>query len=188
MHKKIIPLLFFLIIACLTAGYSMSDENKKEQPFRELIATTSETHLILFGVVNSTFTDEMLSALNSGLPIRFNFQVELYRDQVNDPITVQDFAHTLTYDTLKESYEIILDEANSKVIQTRDLEKAKTFMDEINGLKVIKLQDLAPNHHYRLRIRGHLFEKTLPMGIQRVLPFISSWDNETGWQVLVFNY
>jgi hypothetical protein len=188
LYKKITPLLFCLIIVCFTAGYSLSGENKEKQPFRELIATSSDTHLILFGVVNSTFTDEMLSALKSGLPIRFNFQVELYREKQEEPVAALDFAHTLTYDTLKDSYEVLLDEANAKVIQADSLDDAKMHMNEINGLKVIQLQKLAIDHRYRLRIRGHLFEKTLPMGIHRVLPFISAWDDETGWQVLEFNY
>lgn len=188
MYKKILPLLFCLILAFLTTGYSLSGESKDKQPFQEFIATTSETHLILFGVVNSTFTDEMLSALKSGLPIRFSFQVELYRDQFDEPVVVQDFAHTLTYDTLKESYEILLDEANAKVFQASTLDEAKTVMNEINGLKIIRLEKLAPGNRYRLRIRGHLFEKTLPMGIHKVLPFISAWDDETDWQVLEFNY
>ncbi|WP_163339738.1 DUF4390 domain-containing protein [Desulfopila sp. IMCC35008] len=188
MYKKLIPLLSCLLLAFLTAGYSLSGEDKEKKPFRDLIVTTSETHLILFGVVNSTFTDEMISAAKSGLPIRFNFQVELYLDQVDEPVVLLDFAHTLTYDTLKESYEILLEEANAKTQQARTLDEAKMVMNEINGLKLLQLEKLVPGSRYRLRIRGHLFEKTLPMGIHKVLPFISPWDNETDWQVLEFNY
>lgn len=188
MYKKIIPLLLFLLLAFLTTGYSLSGESRDKEPFRDLIVTTSETHLILFGVVNSTFTDEMISAVKSGLPIRFNFQVELYRDQLDEPVVLLDFAHTLTYDTLKESYEILLEEANAKTMQAQSLDEAKTVMNEINGLKVVQMEKLVPGNRYRLRIRGHLFEKTLPMGIHKVLPFISPWGAETDWQTLEFNY
>ena len=65
----------FLVAAGLTATWSLSQEKEKKDPFPELIATTSETHLLLFGYVDNVFSEEMISGLNSGLPNRFNFFV-----------------------------------------------------------------------------------------------------------------
>lgn len=187
MLKKLLPLVLCLLIACFTTDYGLSSEDENTQPFSELIATTSESHLILFGIVKSTFSEEMLSALQSGLPIHFSFHVELYRDNEDTPWTALDFLHSMTYNTLKESYEILIEEANAKLVRATSIERAKAIMDEINGLKVVDLDRLLPGR-YKLRIRADLFEKTLPMGIDRVLPFISTWDKETKWQTLEFSY
>jgi hypothetical protein len=61
-------------------------------------------------------------------------------------------------------------------------------MNEINGLKVIKLSSLVPNDSYTLRVRAEPYKKTLPMGLHHVIPFISWWDIETDWYSVDFNY
>ena len=71
---------------------------------------------------------------------------------------------------------------------SRLLPQAQKAMNEINGLKVIKLSDLIPNDSYTLRVRAELYKKTLPMGLHHVIPFISWWDIETDWYSVDFNY
>ena len=105
-----------------------------------------------------------------------------------EPVAQQEFSHTLSYDTLKDSYQVLLGEANAKVLLVKNLERAHQLMSEINGLQVVELASLVENSSYRLRIRAELFEKTMPMGFHRLLPFFSHWNTETDWQILEFNY
>ncbi len=169
--------------------FSGQDDSKKVT-FSDLIATTSETHLILFGIINNSFTEEMISGLKSGVPVHFSFFIELYQKEKNKELQISnmEFRHTMTYDTLKDSYKVELGEINNKVLLFQDLKDAKKTMSEINGVKVIELANLVPEKSYQLKIKADLFEKTLPLSLHRILPFFTWWDRETTWYSLEFNY
>lgn len=191
MCKKLLTFIILGVVVAITTSIGFSEDKTETKAFRELIATTSDTHLILFGVVNNGYTEEMISGLQSGIPIQFSFYVELYQKlsrEEGELVAHQEFRHRMSYDTLKDSYTIELGEANSKRLSTANLEEAKRLMSEINGLQVVHLDKLIPDKQYHLRIRAELFEKTLPMGLHRVLPFLSWWNLETKWQTIEFNY
>jgi hypothetical protein len=191
MHKNIFFCIFILIFIATGSTLSVSGEDRANTVgFTDLIATTSETHLILFGVINNSFTDEMLSGLKGGVPVHFSFFIELFQKdkKTENNLVDMEFRHTMTYDTLKDSYKVELGEINNKVVLFQNLDDAKKTMSEVNGVKIIALTKLAPDQTYQLRIRADLFEKTLPLSLHRILPFLSWWDRETAWHTLEFNY
>lgn len=192
MQKNIlISVVLAVVMALVTPVCFSSKDGTGKVAFTDLIATTSDTHLILFGVINNSFTEEMLSGLKSGVPVDFSFFIELFQKDSKVPgeqLTEMTFSHTLTYDTLKDNYKVELGEVNNKIVQFQKLDEAQKTMSEVNGVKVIELSRLVPDSSYQLRIRADLFEKTLPMSLHRILPFFSWWDRETDWYTLEFNY
>lgn len=185
-----LTILFFL--TGLPMPYSQASENTSDTAtFSELVVTTSETHLIFFGVIANAFSEEMVAGLKSGVPIDFSFFLELQRidrDKGKQILVRRKFRHTLTYDTLKDNYKVELEERNDRVLSFSDLTKAKAAMSEINGAQVIALTHLVLNSTYKLRVRADLFKQTLPLSLHHILPFVSWWDRETGWQIIEFNY
>jgi hypothetical protein len=192
MPRKFSFPFILLILLVFTVQVSSSIAVEKKNPrFSDVILTTSETNLLMFGVLNNSFTEEMIQGLHNGLPIQFSFFIELDRSRKHwrdEGIVSMECKHTLTYDTLKESYKVELDETNQKIFTFSSLSQAQKAMNEINGLKVIKLSSLVPNDSYTLRVRAELYKKTLPMGLHHVIPFISWWDIETDWYSVDFNY
>lgn len=192
MRKNLIISTVLAIVLCTAVPFSLSGEEKTDQvAFTDLIATTSETHLILFGVITNAFSDEMTSGLKSGVPVDFSFFVELHKNDGkggSDLLTELQFRHTLTYDTLKDNYRVEFEEFNNKIISFVDLKEAQDTMREVNGVKILELAKLAPDSSYQLRIRADLFKKTLPLSLHRILPFLSWWDRETDWQTLEFSF
>lgn len=192
MAKRRIAATILALAITITATMGFSDESSEDTTsFVEVIATSAEKHLILFATVKDSFTQEMLSGLRSGIPVQFSFFVELYRKQDGNyktQVARREFRHTMSYDTLKESYTVELGENNSKVLANKSLGEARALMSEINGFEVIELDKLIPDSTYRLRLRAELYEKTLPMGLHRVFPFLSWWDLETKWHPIEFNY
>ncbi len=69
-----------------------------------------------------------------------------------------------------------------------ELAKAMDMMNEINGLKVVELSKLTPDNSYKLRMKASLYEKTLPMNLHYVIPFISLGNVETDWHSIEFTY
>jgi hypothetical protein len=57
-------------------------------------------------------------------------------------------------------------------------------MSEINGFKVLPLDELEPKAPYTLRVKAKLARKTLPSSFRYLVPFSSPWDFETKWHEL----
>jgi hypothetical protein len=192
MPRKLLSILFIVILLLPIMLVPSSVAVEEDSPhFSDVILTTSETSLLLFGTLNNGFTSEMIQGLHSGLPIQFSFFVELNKIRKNwtdEQIAAMEFKHTLTYDTLKETYKVEMEETNQKTFSFQTLAEAEKAMSEINGLKVYKIANLIPDQAYTLRLRAELYKKTLPMGLHHIVPFLSWWDIETDWYTINFNY
>ncbi len=182
-------LVLLLSIAVALAGTENSDG--QQATIKELTATTTERSLIVFATLANSFTAEMIEVLHSGLALHFSFFVELFKTTEKWPdelIATRNFQHTMTFDTLKESYKVTIEEENNKGTSFRSLSEAQKLINEINGIKVIDLQQLLPDQTYKLSIRAELYQKTLPLSLHNILPFLSWWDVETDWHTITFTY
>ncbi len=192
MRFKPTSFILVLFLTLIFPALACSEVNPEQKAtINELTATTSETHLIVFGTLENSFTSEMIEILNSGIPLRFSFFVELYKTTEKWPdelVVAYNFQHIMTFDTLKETYRVTLEEDNNKVLSFRSLFEAQKEINEINGAKVIELNQLLPNNTYKLKMRAELYQKTLPLSLHTILPFLSWWDVETDWHTITFNY
>lgn len=180
-------LSFFIATGCTTA----SAENSRQASIEELTATTSETHLIMFGTLVNSFTSEMIEILNSGIPLHFSFFVELHKiekDWPEEQIASLNFQHIMTFDTLKEMYRVTTEEDNNKEQSFKSFFEAQKAINEINGAKVVELKQLVPETRYKLKVKAELFKKTLPLSLHSIFPFLSWWDIETDWHSIEFTY
>ncbi len=191
MKRRILILLAFLFTFLLSVQNSVSVPKKNRIPtFSDVIVTTSSSHLLLFSMLENGFTDEMAQGLHSGIPIHFSFFVELnqadkgWKDEKLVSVETQ---HILSYDTLKETYKVEIEESSKRFFSFQSLEEAKKAINEINGMKVIELKKLLSDVSYSIRIKAELYKKTLPMGLHQIVPFVSWWDIKTEWHSLTFN-
>ena len=164
--------------------------DNKEPTIENIIITTSSTDLLLFATVKNCFTEEMLEGVRNGIPLtfRFNIQLDKIRNKWFDVTLVEEtINHTLSYDAIKESYQVAFSEKNKPQV-TRSQDKAKQLMAELSGLKVIAHKELIPDAPYALQIKTTLVENTLPLGMHYVLPFTSLWNFETDWRTIEFRY
>ena len=133
----------------------------------------------------------MIEGLHSGIPVQFSFFVELKKVEDNwldDQLASIEFSHSLSYDTLKQLYTVRTEEISKQVHTVKTLEEATTLLNEVNGLKIIKLEELEPDQTYRLRVKADLYKKTLPLSLHSVIPFVSWWDLKTDWHTIEFIY
>lgn len=159
--------------------------------FTDIIVTTSDTHLLFFGELRNSLTTEMIEGLHSGIPVQFSFFVELKKVESNwldDELASIEFSHALSYDTLKQLYTVRTEEISKQIHTVKTLDEATTLLNEINGLKIVKLEELEPDQSYRLRVKADLYKKTLPLSLHSVIPFVSWWDLKTDWHTIEFIY
>ncbi|MDK9709318.1 MAG: DUF4390 domain-containing protein [Desulforhopalus sp.] len=177
---------------CLSAAQPASAADaKRKAAFKEVTATSSTTHLLAFGTLDYDFTPEMVAILRSGIALKFSFFIELYKTKENWPdeqIASLVFQHIMTYDPLKENYRITLEEENNKTLSFKTLEEAQKALNELNGTKVVALQQLIPDNSYKLKLRAELYQKTLPLSLHNVVPFLSWSEVATDWYFLKFAY
>ncbi len=183
---------FFLIVTLsIRESEGAASDSISGPHFTDIIVTTSDTHLLFFGELRNSMTPGMIEGLHSGIPLRFSFFVELERVQPNWPdkeITSIEFSHALSYDTLKQLYTIETEEISKKNHTVKTLEEALTLVNEINGLKIVALDELEPDQTYRLRVKADLNKKTLPLNLRTIVPFVSWWDLKTDWHSIEFIY
>ena len=162
-----------------------------EASIKDLTATTTENDLIVFGTLAGSFTEEMIEILHSGIPINFSFNIELYRTTKNWPqeqVAAYSFQHIMAYDTLKESYRVTLEEENNRSISFKSLPDAEKMMNDINGIKIVALDQLIPDNQYTIRVKADLFERPMPFNIHNFLPFFSSGNLRLDWHSIEFKY
>lgn len=187
------PVPFVIALVCLlcTATAFPSSAKVSGPHFTDIIVTTSENHLLLFGELRNSLTEEMLDGLHSGIPVQFSFFVELEKNEKNwfdEELAEIRFSHSLSYDTLKEKYIVETEESSRKKYTVDTLKEATRLLNEINGLKIIELSKLEPDQAYRLRVRADLYKKTLPLSLHTIIPFVSWWDLKTDWYTVEFLY
>ncbi len=186
--------LLFTLFLCYFTSFSVSPGIAKEQEspnFSELIITTSDTDVLLFAQLSNSFTEEMLQGVKSGVPIQFTFDVELYKVRKNwfdKKLRSTRFKHIMTYNTLKDNYQVELQEINHHLHNFSSLLESQKSMNEVNGLKISPLADLIENGNYKLRVRAELSEEIVPMGFNSLTAFFG-WNNlQTGWHDIAFKY
>jgi hypothetical protein len=181
------------VLISLVSVHNLFSKNEQESGphFADIIVTTSDTHLLLFGELRNSLTEEMIEGLHNGIPIKFSFFVKLERNEDNWPdeeLTMLEFTHSLTYDTLKTTYVVHTEETSKKKHTSQDLADATQTLNEINGLKIIELSSLRPENTYRLKVKADIYKKTLPMSLHNIIPFVSWWDLNTDWYTVEFIY
>jgi len=185
--SRTVPVLFLTtLILCVPAWAS----DNKEPTIEDIIITTSSSDLLLFATVKHCFTEEMLEGVRNGIPLTFRFTIELNKVRskwFNVTLIAETINHTLSYDAIKETYQVDFSEKNKPEI-TRSPDKAKQLMAELSGLTVIARKELIPDAPYALQIKAMLVENTLPLGMHYVLPFTSLWNFETDWRTIEFRY
>jgi len=185
--SRTVPLLVLTALFLCAPVHAADD---KEPTIEDIIITTSSTDLLLFATAKNCFTENMLEGVRNGIPLTFRFDVQLekVRSKWFDATLVEEtINHTLSYDAIKESYQIDFSEKNRPQV-TKSHEKAKQLMAELSGLKVIARKELVPDAAYALQIKATLVENTLPLGMHYVIPFTSLWNFETDWRTIEFRY
>jgi Domain of unknown function (DUF4390) len=191
MRHPFLFILLFLIQFSFFTGVCELAATEQEVQFKDITITTSNSHLLLFGIVKNDKNSDMEQALHSGIPMRFKFFIELFRTKENWPdeeLISMEFTHILKYDTLKEHYQVDLEEQKKKTSTYHTFQEALQVMNEINGLRVVELNKLLPDSSYELRMKAVLYKKILPMNLHYVIPFVSLWNVETDWHTIEFTY
>lgn len=136
--------------------------------------------------IQKAFDARVLDTLDSGLPVRFTFWIELVRtrDVLRDVVVSEiKLERTLVKDNLKDRYRVAL-AANGEERDCPTLAEAVELMSRVEGLSLMPLDGLARQAPLLLKIKAQLQKFQLPFRLHYLLSFVSYWDVDTDWYVL----
>jgi hypothetical protein len=181
-----IPLIIFFLIL-----HSPMPALAKEAHLSDIVVTSTRDHLLVYFGVVDCFTEDMMTAIESGLDTTFTFFIRLYEKRgfwLDRKIADIKVKHSIKYNNLKKNYELRLSEQNNKTIVLKDFDEAKELMAEVVALKVTPLHTLKKGVDYRLRMMAELDKIILPFYLHRIFFALSLWDFETDWYSIDFQY
>ncbi|MCG6910189.1 MAG: DUF4390 domain-containing protein [Deltaproteobacteria bacterium] len=158
---------------------------------KNIIVTNTRDDLLIYLTVEGAFTEDMQTAILSGVPTTFSFYVNLYRTRslwFDKKLAELKITNTVKYDNLKNEFVIQRSWEDGKPIIVKSIEEAEKMMTEIDSLKVVPLNRLNKGDRYQIRTKAQLSKVTLPLYLHYVLFFVSMWDFETDWYTIDFIY
>lgn len=185
MKKIIICLTILFIAAAPLKGWC--DEDPR---IDEIVVSRSPSLAVSFQVKDA-FTKEIEEAVKSGIPTSFTFIIELNRLNsiwFNDRIGKREFKHTVKYDTLKEEYEVTLEESQDKPVKTKDFNEMKKLMTTGVSVAITPEKPLLNGNgsEYEFRVMAELRASELPFLLNYMFFFVKIWDFKTGWYTYRF--
>lgn len=178
------PFLFLLLY------WQVAWSATKQPTVTDILLSSSGKELLLSATVQDCFTEDMLEGVHNAIPVTFRFYIDLRRVRnywFNERIVKQVVNHTLSYDPIKQEYQVAFSEKD-RPETTRSLEEAKKMMAELHEIALISLSELPRKEKYALHIKTTLAENTLPLSIHSIIPFFSLWNFETDWRTVEFKY
>jgi hypothetical protein len=162
-----------------------------EQPVvTDVRLAASPENLLISAAVQDCFTEDMLEGVHNAIPVTFRFYLDLRRMRdywFDQRLVRQVINHTLSYDPIKQEYQVAFSEKEQPET-TRSLAEAEKMMAELHDIRLSRLKALQTGEKYALYIKATLAENTLPLSIHSIIPFFSLWNFETDWRMVKFRY
>ncbi|MCK4837937.1 MAG: DUF4390 domain-containing protein [Desulfobulbaceae bacterium] len=180
----------FLVMALFSAFFGQEVRAAAKAEIRDIVVNNSSEDLLLYMVVDKAFRQEMEEGIYNGIPASFTFFVSLREVADGRPgkqLTSLEFDRVLSYDSLKEVFNLHFSENNTALTVT-SLAEAEALMTEVNGVKITGLAQIKPGSKYFLSVKVRLERKTLPLFFHYLIPFWQLRDEETDWHYVEFRY
>lgn len=181
-------LLMVILLGCLVLS---SVVWARQAALTNIIVTNTRDDLLLYLTIEEAFREQIQEAIYSGVPVSFSLFVTLHEVRplwFNRQIADLHVTHAIKYNNLKDEFTIERSWEDNQPRIASSFEEAQRLMSDVDSLKVISLQELKKNGHYRLAVKAQLSRVTLPLYLHYILFFVSLWDFETDWYSIDFIY
>lgn len=155
-----------------------------------LIIEKNTRYLLVSFTVKNGLTTEIMNALKSGIPVIFNYELELTIPGIIKDQTVlsQTLRKTIQLDTIKNEYRIILKQDNTRVINTTDINDASDILFNITHYELAPLNLLEKDKIYKVKIRLYTDKVITNLPLNTILNTFSNFGYKTKWYEANFQY
>lgn len=138
------------------------------------------------GNLDDALTENLIEALHSGVPLTFTFDVHLLRKASLYPdkvISKNHIVHTVSYDTLKKTYEFSSEGINIKrKVVTKKPELYKQLLLTLKDIPLSSINTMDPDEEYYVRVKAEMeTDEGLWFPFNLLFFFVPFNEFETSW-------
>ena len=151
----------------------------------ELTVTHTDQEVLLYSSLAGGFPQEILEAVESGIPTTITFYMRLYRRRgiwFDEEVLSKTIKHIVKYDALKKEYRV--SEINglfSSIKVTKHQPTMVQWMSDIEGQPLIPFHLLQPGEEYYVKVMADLKAVKSLFPLSYIPSLASLWDTGTPW-------
>lgn len=183
MKGRVAALLIVTLLACwLLVPIS---EASASPEITDIILTNTARDLIVYATLRNGFSDQLVEAIQSGVPTTFTYYLDLYRRRElwwDALVASRVIKNSVKYDLLKKEYHFTRS-FNGTVDErtTKSLEELESWMSELENVPLTRYHSLIPQDRYYVRVKAELKTTKLFFPLNYIFFFVSFLDQKTGW-------
>ena len=173
-------LVFFLFVAIPYSSAFAASPN-----IVNIGVATKGNYVVMNARLIDGFTEKILEAIESGVPMGFTFEIELRKENtawVDSLISSNTIRHKIQYDSLKKAYRFseVGKNVRRKVI-TRKTSRYQKLMLTLKDIPIAPIFRLDPDEKYYVRVKADLETDRFWFPFNYIFFFVPFSDFETSW-------
>jgi len=177
LKSPIYALIFFLFLSGTALASSPTLVN---------VGVSAEGNQITMSAqMTDGFPEEVLEAVESGVPMTYIFHVELRKNSslwVDSLVSENIIEHTVHYDSLKKVYRFTEKGKNiRRKLMTRKRDRYQQMMASLASVPIAPIYKLNPDDKYYIRVKADLQIDRFWFPFNYILFFVPLNDMETDW-------
>ena len=142
-------------------------------------------YVVMNGRLLDGFTEKIIEAIESGVPMGFTFEIELRKENtawVDSLVSKNTVRHKIRFDSLKKAYYFseLGKNVRRKVI-TRKTSRYKKLMLTLKDIPIAPVFRLDPSEKYYVRVKADLETDRFWFPFNYIFFFVPFSDRETSW-------
>ena len=125
--------------------------------------------------IENCYTEDLEQIFHSGNSIPIYYSIELYREGIKEPDSVNTFYHTIQYSPIGNDFSIYFSERD-EILRSLSLNQAKELLPSINNYRVTSAEDIDSNSNYYIKVTAWL-DKISVEGMEEKLNLTYYWNS-----------
>jgi hypothetical protein len=183
-HKKLVNLIsLILFLSALNVSAQMRPNHEGYFDVRSATTILDKQNYLLDARLQLFLSDEALNALNSGVPLTIELNIEIIRSRRFMPDAKEDelqFQYELEYRPLSQRY-IVRDVQGGTQDSYATLFSALNKLGKVQDLVLTQNSSLDPQTNYRFRLQALLGTKQYSAPLRLLFFWRNQWDLKSEW-------
>ena len=183
-HKKLVNLIsLILFLSALNVSAQMRPNHEGYFDVRSATTILDKQNYLLDARLQLFLSDEALNALNSGVPLTIELNIEIIRSRRFMPDAKEDelqFQYELEYRPLSQRY-IVRDVQGGTQDSYATLFSALNKLGKVQDLILTQNSSLDPQANYRFRLQALLSTKQYSAPLRMLFFWRNQWDLKSEW-------
>ena len=163
---------------------------KKQEQIKEIMVIDDANNILVYARLQDSLKEEMIKLVHVGVPIHCVFYVDFYKEKPYRDVRLSQkvIKNVMKYDNVKKNIYVttLLNEQEIEMAAFQDIDSAKLFMFEINGIPIITIQSLDKQEKYYVAIKAKIEREGSSLLSRYIMIFLPFIEEQTSWHRKAF--